>query len=81
MTRAHRARVLYDVLQWAPMVRSKLEFKRYADAGDVEGLWAYYQKAMKVRGDIKRSVEASGSVSFERLRPAMEAIYGLPTSD
>jgi len=61
------------------MGRSKDQFQAYARAGDVEGLWSYYQNAMARRPDIKRGVESSGEVSFEMLRPAMEAVYRLPT--
>lgn len=79
MTALHKARVLYGILQWAPMVNSRPDFKRYSEAGDVDGLWAYYQNAMRSRPEVKRSVERSGEVSFEMLRPAMEAVYNLPT--
>jgi hypothetical protein len=79
MTKAVKARVLFAVLSCAPMGRSKEQFRQYADTGDVEALWEYYQQAIKTRPDIKRGVESSGEISFEMLKPAMEAIYGLPT--
>jgi hypothetical protein len=79
MTKAHKARVLYGILQWAPMVNSRPEFRRYAEAGDLDGLWDYYQNSMRSRPDVKRNVERGGEVSFEMLRPAMEAVYKLPT--
>ena len=81
MTKAHKARVLYGILEWAPMVHSKPDFKRYADAGNVDGLWTYFQNSLRARTDVRRSVESSGEVSFEMLRPAMEAVYRLPTTD
>jgi hypothetical protein len=60
------------------MGRSKDQFGEYAEAGDVEAIWQYYQRAIAARPDVKRSVESSNEVSFEMLRPAMEAIYWLP---
>ena len=60
------------------MGRSREQFEAYARTGDVEGLWSYYQNAMASRADVKREVEASGEVSFEMLRPSMEAVYRLP---
>ena len=79
MTSAHQAKVLYAVLTCAPMTTSKPDFKRYADVGDVKGLWRYYMNAMRARSDVKEQVETGGQISFEMLRPAMETIYGLPT--
>lgn len=79
MIKSVKAQVLFAVLQCAPMGRSKDTFANYAKEGDVESLWQYYQNAMASRRDIKRGVETSGEVSFEMLRPAMEAIYRLPT--
>ncbi len=81
MTKAHKARVLYSILEWAPMVHSKPDFKRYADSGNLDGLWTYFQNSLRARTDVKRSVESRGEVSFEMLRPAMEAVYRLPTTD
>lgn len=81
MTKALKARVLFNILSCAPMVQSRPDFKKYADAGNVDGLWSYYQNAMKSRPDIKQSVEGSGDISFEMLRPAMEAVHRLPTWD
>ena len=79
MTQGVKAKVLFAVLSCAPMGRSKERFKKYAQEGDVEGLWTYYQRAMSARPDVKRGVETSGEVSFEMLRSAMDAIYHLPT--
>jgi hypothetical protein len=81
MTKSHKVRVLYGILQWAPMVNSKPDFRNYAEAGNLDAFWTYYQNSIRVRADIKRSVEAAGEVSFEMLRPAMEAVYKLPTAD
>jgi hypothetical protein len=81
MTKAHKARVLYSILELEPMVRSKPDFKRYADSGNLDGLWTYFQNSLRARAEVRRSVESSGEVGFEMLRPAMEAIYSLPTTD
>ena len=81
MTDAYKVKVLYAILRWAPMVESKPDFKRYAEAGDLAGFWRYYENSIRARPDVKRNVESSGEVSFEMLRPAMEAVYGLPTND
>lgn len=78
MTDRQKATVLFAVLQCAPLGRSKATFAKYASAGDVEGLWAYYQKAMATRPDVRESVESHGQLSFEKLKPAMEAVYRLP---
>jgi hypothetical protein len=79
MTKAHKVRVLYGILQWAPMVESRPNFRKYAEAGDLDAFWEYYQNSMRSRSDVKRNVEACGEVSFEMLRPAMEAVFTLPT--
>ena len=79
MTNKTKSKVLLAVLSCAPMGGSKDQFQKYAEAGDVEAIWQYYQRAMAARPDVKRSVESSDEVSFEMLRPAMEAIYKLPT--
>lgn len=81
MTKAHKVRVLYGILQWAPMVESRPNFRQYAESGDLDAFWAYYQNSLRRRADVKRSVEASGEVSFEMLRPAMEAVFKLPTRE
>lgn len=81
MTKSHKVRVLYGILQWAPMVNSKPDFKRYAQSGDLDAFWKYYQNSIRARADIKRSVENAGEVSFEMLKPAMEEVYKLPTTD
>lgn len=81
MTKAHKVKVLYGILQWAPMVSSKPDFRRYAGSGNLDAFWTYYNRSILARPDIKRSVEGAGEVSFEMLRPAMEAVYALPTAD
>ncbi|MGE0594637.1 MAG: hypothetical protein AB7G23_09065 [Vicinamibacterales bacterium] len=81
MTRAHKVRVLYGILQWAPMVTSKPDFRQYAEAGNLEAFWTYYSNSIRARADIKRSAEGAGEMSFEMLKPAMEAVYKLPTTD
>ena len=81
MKKAHKVRVLYAILQWAPMVESRPNFRRYAEAANLDAFWEYYQNSLRSRSDIKRSVEAAGEVSFEMLRPTMDAVYKLPTSD
>lgn len=80
MTDAYKVKVLYAILRWAPMVESKPDFKGYADAGDLAGFWRYYENSIRARPDVKHSVESSGEVSFEMLRPAMDAVYKLPTN-
>ena len=80
MTKAHKVRILYGILQWAPMVESRPNFRQYAEAGNLEAFWEYYQNSIRARTDIKRSVESAGEVSFEMLRPAMEAVFKLPTN-
>jgi len=79
MTDAHKVKVLYSILRWAPMVEFKPEFRRYAEAGDLDSFWRYFENSIKARQDVRRSVESAGEVSFEALRPAMEAVYKLPT--
>lgn len=81
MTKAHKVRVLYGILQWAPMTNSRPDFRQYAEAGNLDAFWRYYENSIRARSDVKRSVEESGEVSFEMLRPAMEAVFKLPTSD
>lgn len=81
MTKAHKVRVLYGILQWAPMVESRPNFRKYAEAGDLDSFWEYYQNSIRSRQDVKRSVEAAGEVSFEKLLPAMEAVFKLPTNE
>ena len=53
----------------------------YAERGDVSAFWTFYQKSITARPDVKRSVEKAGDISFEMVRPAMETIYKLPTTD
>jgi len=81
VTAAQKAKVMYSVLTCAPMTTSKPDFRKYSEAGDVQGLWSYYQNSMKARRDIRDRVETGGQISFEMLKPAMETIYGLPTED
>jgi hypothetical protein len=81
MTSRRKAELLCSVLcGWAPVgptSRSKLE--TYAQAGDAEGLWVWYQSVMKRRPDVGDSIERDGRrLSFEQLKPVMEAIHGLP---
>jgi hypothetical protein len=78
MTDRDKAAVLFAVLQCAPIGQSKARFAKYAATGDVEGLFGYYLEAIARRQDVRRSVESVGRLSFERLRPAMDAIYRLP---
>lgn len=80
MTDAYKVKVLYSILRWAPMVESKPNFKQYAETGDLASFWRYYENSIKARQDVRRSVESVGEVSFEMLRPAMEAVYRLPTT-
>jgi hypothetical protein len=80
MTINDKAEALFAILKCAPMGRSLEPFRQYAEAGDVESLWRYYQNAMAKRADIRRGVESAGQVSFEMLQPAMETVYKLPVS-
>jgi hypothetical protein len=80
MTDAYKVKVLYSILRWAPMVESKPDFRRYAESGDLASLWRYYENSIRARKDVRQSVESAGEVSFEMLRPAMEAVYKLPTT-
>ena len=52
MTEGVKARVLFAILECAPMGRSREQFQAYARTGDVEGLWSYYQNAMARRADV-----------------------------
>jgi len=81
MTDAYKVKVLYSILRWAPMVESKPDFRRYAEAGDLDSFWRYYKNSIKARQDVRRSVESGGEVSFEMLRPAMDAVFRLPTTN
>lgn len=80
MTKAKKTAALFAILDCAPMGQSRVDFKRQAEAGDVDGLWTHYQNSMKKRHDVKKTVEQAGEISFEMLRPAMETIYRLPTT-
>ena len=62
------------------MVESRPNFRKYAEAGDLDAFWQYYLNSIQSRSDVKRSVEAAGQMSFELLRPAMEAVFKLPTN-
>lgn len=81
MTDAYKVKVLYSILRWAPMVESKPEFRQYAEARDLGSFWRYYENSIKARQDVRSRVESSGEVSFEALRPAMEAVYKLRDLD
>ena len=75
MTQSLKAQVLFSILKIALVTPSERRFKQYADDGDVEGLWTYYQNAMKARPDVKKMVERGGKVTFEMLLPAMKAVF------
>jgi len=81
MTKKQKADVLFAILDCAPMGNSRSNFKRYAERGDVSAFWTFYQKSITARHDVKRNVEKAGEISFEMVRPAMETIYKLPTTD
>jgi hypothetical protein len=81
VTKSDKVKVLLEILKLAPMARSKSDFSRYADAGDLGGFWTYYENSIRARSDVGKRVEDEGEISFERLWPAMNAVYGLPTED
>jgi hypothetical protein len=76
MTNALKAGALFKVLTLAPMNESEPTFRRFAEAGDVDGFWAYYQVCLKNVAMDER-IEKQGLVSFRMLRSAMTALYSL----
>ena len=70
-----RAKVMLAILQLSPATESMQDFSRYATTGDVKSLWRCYQNALKARKDKRESLETKGMISFEMLKPAMEAIH------
>jgi hypothetical protein len=81
VTKSDKVKVLFEILKLAPMTRSKPAFGRYADAGDLDSFWTYYENSIRARADVRKRVEDHGEISFERLQPAMNAVYGLATKD
>jgi hypothetical protein len=79
MTKSDKVKVLFEILKLAPMTSSKPDFGRYAEAGDLDGFWTYYENSIRTRADVRARVEVHGEISFEMLRPAMGAVYRLPT--
>lgn len=75
-----KAQVMLAILKLAPMGKSLEQFERYAEAGDLDSMWRYFENATQYRSDVGRSVEAVGKISFEVLRPALEAVYRIPES-
>ena len=80
MHRMVKSQVMLAVLKLAPMGRSLDQFERYAAQGDVDAMWKYIEAATRHRPDVGRSIEGAGRISFETLRPALEAIYRLRES-
>jgi hypothetical protein len=78
MTSKDKADVLFTILTLAPMAESRDRFRRLADAGDVAGFWKYYETCLK-NPSRDQQIEQQGLVSFRMLRPALQAIYDLPS--
>lgn len=78
MTRQLKTKVLLSILQLAPMGSSQRTFAAFADRGDLDGFWTHYLHCIAARSDIRANVELAGRISFEMLRPAMDAVFALP---
>ena len=81
MNRFVKAQVLLAILKLAPVGRSLDEFEQYAADGNADAIWRYIDNATRYRGDVGRSVQNAGKISFETLRPAIDAVYRIPESE
>lgn len=72
-----KCKILFSILSLSPATTSMTAFADYANAGDVDAFWRYYQNALRHRQERGQSVEQSGGISFEALQPAMDAVYSL----
>lgn len=77
MTLELKLKVLVQMLRLTPASKSMLTITEFEDRGDLDGLWDFYQGAMQIQPEMRSQVERGGQVSFEMLRPAMEAVYRL----
>jgi hypothetical protein len=75
-----KARILFQILSLSPATKSMENFGRYAQSGDVEQFWRYYKNSLAKEHERGRRLEQSEEISFEMLRPAMEAVYELDTA-
>jgi len=81
MTTKLKARIMLAILELAPAGKSRPEFVRMANDGNVPGMWRSFQNSLAKRAEAGEPVAHSNEIAFEMMEPALKAVYELPTSD
>ena len=82
MTKAQKLRTLLAIVECAPAARAMTVFESAARRGDLSAFWDHYQDMLgRSNNEEEPKVASNGAVSFEMLKPAMQAVYDLPTRE
>ena len=71
-----KVRLMFEAVSKAPMsARTRSTLQAFVTAGDCRGLLRYLEHCLVAQGEVGRSVDAAGLVSFESQMPTVRRIY------
>lgn len=82
MTNAHKLKTLLAILECAPAAHAMTVFESAVRSGNLSLFWKEYQSALRTsKLNDEPLPESEGEITLAMLKPAMKAVYALPTTD